>query len=255
MNAKLLIVISAIASTMMVGCASTNSPNATRNEIPLFSNGGPYAATFETHKEVMEMFDSTGKLLDEDAVAYLWNTSDSAVRVPVAGGTVSMNGTSLTLVDETANGGGKYYQNDVNFDNTVPFSTSGGSLVFSASGGASFAGLADSITFPNSDIHVTAPTFSTSISKSAGFTVTWNYISGSTNSIAIQVIGDSSGYQLYLVSDNGNYSVPSADLSAFSGNTRVRVSRISYKSARDASNRNYAMVAYTTSTIYHSLVP
>jgi hypothetical protein len=182
----------------------------------------------------------------------LWDTVDL---VPVSGGSVTMNGTALSLINMTSYGGGKYYQLSSALGQTVPFSYSGGQLIFSATGSSSFAALADTFAYVNKDMNITSPSiYSPAISKSAGFTLTWGYNSGSTDTIMVNVYDDSSGGIIRMCSDNGSTTFTSTDLASFkTGELHISVSRMSYKYATDGSGRQYVMAAYTDEVIYGSL--
>ena len=211
------------------------------------------SSTFETNKETVANPDSSNVVL-EHAEVDLWDSTDQG---PVNGGTVTMNGTPITPVDYTADSGGYSYILDIAAGQTVPISFSGGPLVFSVSGSSKFVALTDTTTFPNRDMNVTAPGIGATVSKSSGFTINWSNNVGSSQTIVIRVSGDTTGAVQYITTDNGSLTVPSTDLSAFTtgGRCRVSVSRISYKYTTDTYGRTYVMAAWTTSTIYHYMVP
>jgi hypothetical protein len=182
----------------------------------------------------------------------LWDSSD---RVSVDGGAITMNGAPLSLVDMTSHNGGKYYELSSALGQTVPFSYSGGQLIFSVSGSASFAALTDTFAYVNRDMNVTSPSeISPALSKSRGFSITWDYSAGSADTIRVTVTDDSAGGVIRYCPDNGSTTISASDLASFkTGTLNISVARYSYKLATDAFGRKYGMAAFTEEQIDGSL--
>lgn len=106
---------------------------------------------------------------------------------------------------------------------------------------------------------VTSPAVGTSVSKSAGLSVTWTFIPNSMDSIVIWVIDstNSSGSVNYYTADNGSFTVPSSAWSSFTVGDLVEVSvkRYDEKYGVDPLGRRYIMGSYTESDIDHLLGP
>ncbi len=221
----------------------------------------PIVARFEAYKltdtnEYMKSMSNS----EIGASATLWSTASAD---PVFGGAVQMNSTMLPfstayLVDSSQTGGP-----------SLPISFNGGPVVFSISGSSQFPALTDSITFPSRDIHVTSPSAGSAISQSAGFTITWDYTPGSTDSIVISygapvgidaVVSNQpmidSGSGLYstgfATGDNGSFTVPPSALSDFitGDQLSIEVTRYREKYGMDKLGHKYIMEAYTSSTIF-----
>ena len=216
------------------------------------SSGLNYAGTFQVDNTVGHDVDSFESSASE-ALVYLWDTSSS---VPVSGGTVTVNGTSIPTMDHSADGNGVYYMANSANGQTVPMAYDGSKLIFSVAGNSNWAALKDTISYTNKQMSLSAPGIADTLSASSGFTISWPYNTGSTDTVVVQLIGDTS-YYVASTSDNGSYTVTPAMLSGFStGSTlKVLVTRITYKYATASDGRVYVMGCYSREDDEHPLKP
>lgn len=257
---KLILAAGIILAMGTGGCKQNSQPNLSGTAakhggpIPFTEgwSGGNLSATFEidnclTH--YADSFETDGAV----ALAYLWDSSSSA---SVSGGTVALNGTSMPTVDHSADGDGVYYSFNSGAGQTVPMKYDASSLVFSVSGNSNFAALSDSISYVNKKMTLSAPGIADSLSASSGFTISWPHVSGSVDTIAIELHGDTSTY-LTSTSNNGSFSVTPAMLSNFGAGTTitVAVTRITYKYATASDGRNYVLACYSCENDEHPLKP
>ncbi len=98
-----------MTAATVAGCSQSPSLVApSSKQIPFTSESWVstnYAATIQLYKTTT-WFPDTVSGVDSEALVYLWDTTDN---VPVSGGTVTMNSTTIPINDESAFGGGKYY--------------------------------------------------------------------------------------------------------------------------------------------------
>ena len=251
--------IPAIVIILMVigGCQHSTTPLSSGNRVIPFAsatwNANNYAATFLIYQEATKGL-GTSAFSDSDALVMLWDSGSS-----VNGGTVKINSTIVPTVDHTSGGGGINYELSSLSGQIVPMTCNGSQLIFSASGSADFSALADTLDFVNKKMNITAPAIGDSISKSAGFTLSWGYNGGSTNTVVLQLSahGDTAFYETALASDNGSYSVPPGVLSDFAAGDTLAVSltRITYLDKTASDGRLYAMASYSRELDYHYLKP
>ena len=121
------------------GCTqSTETLSSVQKLIPFIGSGwvgANYSATFQVAKVVVTDVDSTTGSY-EAANAFLWDTVHS---VPTDGGTVTMNGTTITKIDESKFSSGTIYQLQSTAGDVVPIKFNNTSFTIKASGSASFA--------------------------------------------------------------------------------------------------------------------
>jgi hypothetical protein len=139
----------------------------------------------------------------------------------VLAGMVGCNGDTLLLYDSAS-----YY------DLSVPVQMNGSTNVFGVTGSSGVASIFDSISSPSSRTTMTYPTPTDTVSRSNGFTVTWN--SGGADTAHVVLVGlDSTGLSTTLrrtVANNGSYFFSSTDLSDFvPGELWVGVARAKFK--------------------------
>ncbi len=188
-----------------------------------------------------------------EAIVYLWDTSSS---VPVSGGTITVNGTSIPTIDHSADGNGLYYMANSANGQTVPMHYDGSQLIFSVAGNSNWGAFTDTISYVNKQMSLSAPAIGDTLSASSGFSISWSHNSGSTDTIAVQLIDDSS-YYVTTTADNGSFTVTPAMLTGFStGSTiSVLVTRITYKYATASDGRVYVMGCTTCEDDDHALNP
>jgi hypothetical protein len=257
---KPIIFTTAICLLFVMGCkSSTTSPSLVstitkKGGIPFSVGwaGTNYAATFQLNNINTNYPDGLSNSSSE-AIVYLW---DSTSNVSVSGGTVSINSTSVPSIDHSADGGGVYYQLNTGNSQTVPILYNGSSLAFNVAGTVAFPALTDTINYVNRQMALTAPATTDSLSASTGFTISWNHNSGSTNTVVVELIGDTSYYQT-TTTNNGSFTVTPTMLTGFSTGSTIEVSvmRMNYKEASDTYGRNYVMANYSTELDYHPLNP
>ncbi len=230
-------------------CTSNIDVSATKTKILPFLTGSwaqdNYSATFQDYK-VVNKFSGPVSATQSLAVAYLYDTIAST---SVDGGTVSINGSSLTKINNGAKGV-EYLLNST-AGNTVPLIFNGSSHIFSVAGSGDFASMTDTVSSPKAEVNITSPTVSSSLPLSSGFTITWDVPSGTTSDIFIQIRDTSlaNPYQV-VTSDNGSYTITSGNLSAFhAGHVAVSVTRINSKDAVASGGRKYAIGVYSTEII------
>ena len=246
----------------IAGCKQNSQPSmigsSTQHKgggIPFTSEWGAtgnLAATFQIDNSVTNYADSVSAS-GAEAVAYLW---DSASSVAVSGGTVSINGTTMPTMDHSADGNGIYYLMNSGNSETVPMAYDGSQLIFSVSGNSNFSALTDTIAYVNKQLSLSSPVLYDTLQKSSGFTISWPYNSGSTDTIAIELIDDTS-YYVTGTYDNGSFTVTSSMLTGFPTGSliNVAVTRIKYKYATDANGRQYVMACYSSENDEHPLKP
>jgi|GEM_PF-5478461 len=246
----------------IVSCKQSSQPGTTGTNTQHKGGGIPFtaqwgttgnlAATFQIDNNITHYPDSTSSSGSESEV-YLW---DSASSVAVSGGTVTINGTSIPTMDHTADGDGLYYMLNSGNGQTVPMLYNGSQLIFAVSGNSNFAALKDTIAYVNKQVTISSPALYDSLSASAGFTITWPHNSGSTDTMSVELIGDTS-YYVKGTPDNGTFSVTPTMLTGFSTGSQISVivTRITYKYATASDGRQYVMACYSAENDIHGLKP
>jgi hypothetical protein len=131
-------------------------------------------------------------------------------------GTVAINGVDLYTQYYPTNSHTQYSTETATGSAAVsiPYSFNGDYVVFNSTGNAYFPALRDSVKSPMADLTISYPTPNDTVSKSTGFSLTWNGVGADA---AYVVISDSSqhGFSKHI-SDNGSCSITTGDLSSFS---------------------------------------
>jgi hypothetical protein len=219
------------------GCAQSVSING-----PAPINGG----AFNVYKSVVT--DTNGiPFFDEEAIVSLYDSG-----ILVSGGAVTIDSMVIPPWGNTI----VSYQLDSASGQSVPILLNGAQVVFSVSGSSQYPPLRDSVTFPNRDMKVTAPTAGATVSKSAGFSVTWDYVPNSSDSIELDVVKESTGGNtIYNIADNGSFMVPASALSVFNTGDWVLISMYRHKITYgvDKLGHQYDMEAWSKSSSYHRM--
>lgn len=233
-----------ISAALVSSCkdAPTEYPEHSRSEdrYPFFlSPAGNQVAWLSTRKHTEKFQD--GDITESLAEVFLFHPDSAA---SIDGGTVSYNGVTLTRRDHSPDG--VYYANSTNASQAVPLSWSSSSNVFSVSGSTAFAALADTIASPGAEVSVSAPTVTDSLSKAAGFSVSWNNGGAIGDTIVISVDDGSNGFNV-ITADDGSEFISSSMLSALVANhaLRVTVTRVRYEISTDG-QRSWCIAAYST---------
>jgi hypothetical protein len=110
-------------------------------------------------------------------------------------------------------------------------------------GSASFPAFTKSILSPSTDMSITSHSDGGSISNGSDLTITWGGTYETENQVKILLAGAGYSY-VALVSDNGSYTIPAADMSNYSiGITKLIVTRGRYSFEQLPSSSKYAFFA------------
>jgi hypothetical protein len=217
------------------------------------SSLGLFSAIFQVYRITATYPNS--KQVTDVADANFWN-ADSAFNI--AAGAVTLNGVP---VEEQVLGHGTTYHNSFNaqYDaaSAVPLRFDGSSHLFDVSGNGYFAPLHDSLASPASDVNISSPHVTDSLSKGAGFTVTWT--PGNAQTAFIMVVDTATTEHKVFgreIPDNGSYTVTPADLSGLApGPIILRVEHGNFKEGTASDGRTYYMVVYAVEDLHTFMRP
>lgn len=160
----------------------------------------------------------------------------------VDAGAVTVNNNNLGKL----NAGGKFYYMapDVNNPmNQLNLSWNGATHSWNVTGGNGIPAISGSVKSPF-DYSVSQPTANASVTKSTGLQVKWTNTS-STTKMLIQIVNvkDKGQAKVYQdIADNGSFTIPSADLSSFSGDCMLFVVKYNYN-ILTVSGKKYVIVS------------
>ncbi len=160
----------------------------------------------------------------------------------VDAGTVMVNSNSL---GKTSQGGTTFYispspTNPTESLNGISFNGSNHSWQVSGAGDVpQFSG---SVVSPSS-FTLSAPANNAAVSKANGVNISWNNTNGNTKVLIVLVSVSNSGqYYSTEVNDNGSFTIPSSEISSFSGECLLQVVKYNYNSA-NAGGKTYYMIS------------
>jgi len=249
-----------IYSLYITSCTENNPSSATNTQ------KGPYSpsimgitvpdayAGFTAYRATTSI-SSTITISTDNVAASLWNNTNF---LSVDGGTLTLNG--ISIIKQSYGTNGIIYKS-VDVDGSgnpddVPLIFNGSYHVFNVSGTSMFSALIDSVISPTADLTVSYPLSTSTISKSSGFTLTWNGVGADTAHIMILDSDTTIGHVIFSksMSDNGSLTITPTDLSPLqTGSIEIIVARGNYKIATDILNRAYLLSVYSKQTIHTTL--
>lgn len=212
---------------------SSNQSNPTAQPVPNFADQQDFNGLMATLRFSQISVPGFPSVETDMAFAMFGNGVDA--------GSVTVNNTSLGKMNQ---GGKTLYivPDPANPMQYLNLSWNGSNHSWNVSGGNGIPAITGSVRSPN-DFNITQPSSNAIVSKSGGIQVRWSNTS-TTSKILVQIVSTSNGQVKYYqeLSDNGSYTIPASDLSAFSGDCMLFVVRYTYNSTT-ASGKKYFFVA------------
>ncbi|MFA7418440.1 MAG: hypothetical protein WCZ90_02050 [Melioribacteraceae bacterium] len=241
---KLLLMLFALIVLVVTGCKKEDNPtesnvgtdiaNPSGQPMPSFSDQADYGGAMASVYYYMAAPIAGFPDIATSAASAIFNSGVDA-------GAVVVNNNTLGKV---AASGKTYYMapDPTNPLNQVNLSWNGTSHNWNVAGANGVPAITGSVKSPN-DYSVTLPTTNSTISKASGIQVKWT--NPSTAKALIQIVNVSNKAQVKVyqeVADNGNYTIPAADLANFSGDCMIFVVKYNY-SFTTASGKKYYFVS------------
>jgi hypothetical protein len=221
---------------------------------PFLHAGSGYFSAFLKASRTVMTHPHIRQVTDAADIA-LWH-EDSASSI--GGGMVTLNGMPVELMTYP---NGSSYHNGYNarYDNVsrVPLRLDGSYHVFDVGGNSYFGPIRDSLRSPTSEVNISSPLVTDTISRSEGVTVRWT--PGNAQTAYILLI-DTVKAEHYVfgkaVPDNGEYTIDPADIQHLApGPVILSVAHGNHKEGVTSDGRTYHIVVHATEDLRMHMNP
>ncbi len=234
---KKIISLLTLVVLVFIGCSKKENPveptnnnqgtNPSGQPIPTFSGSNNGVLATISYQQIVSGF-------SVDLSVGFAKFGDNGVDA----GNVSVNGTAI---GKMVNAGNTFYMAPSQTNPVFTLDFNGATHNWNVQGGNGVTGFTGSVTSPRA-FTVTAPTTNATVSKSAGFNVTW---SGGSSSKVMIVLASQSGNGYFAsseLSDNGSFNVAASNLGNFNGPALLQVVKYNYTS-KESGGKNYILVS------------
>jgi YHS domain-containing protein len=249
-QAKLFLMILAVVVLAVTGCKKEDTPTEVTSSTNISNPTGQPMPNFETQADYGGAMASIYYYMASPIAGLpdvATNAASAIFNGGVDAGAVVVNNNSLGKI--SASGKTYYMAPDVNNPfNQLTLSWNGTNHSWNVAGANGIPAITGSVKSPY-DYSVTLPTANTSVAKANGIQVKWSNTSSAKALIQIVNISNKSQVKVYQeVADNGNYTIPAADLTNFSGDCMIFVVKYNYSSTT-AGGKKYFFVSEVVKSV------
>lgn len=255
------VIIGAALLSLTVGCSSSSPEEKAEESNPVGLFGTTSGSTTltsnlnfwrdEYRKIIGGVVKRAGSI---EANFHFWNP-DSMPKA-VSAGEVKING---NVVPRYQDAKGVFYAGN-GLDATIPLPFDGSYQVFTIAGDAGYPAFVDSVRSPNGATSIAFPMPTDTVSKSAGFTITWN-ADPTLDGIYVNISDTCrqvgcKRFSKRMEGDPGSLTISAAELATLQpGPITIMVGRGNYKFGEVGTGKKYRLLVYSSQTTEATLRP